>query len=132
MASGRPSASITRPLIAATLRTAYFDPALVTDADIEAYAVPLGTEGGLRAFVARASRDDSFDRSGLVRTIKAPTLVVLGEIDEVTPLAIGRAYHNLIGGSRLVTIARADHLPQEERPEDTLAAVEAFLTDLEK
>jgi pimeloyl-ACP methyl ester carboxylesterase len=118
------------PLIGATLRKAYFDPSLVTEADIAAYAAPLETEGGLRGFIARSSRDESADRSMLVRGITAPTLVLLGEADRIVPLSIGRAYHALIPGSRLVAIPSAGHLPQEERPEATLAEMERWLSDL--
>jgi pimeloyl-ACP methyl ester carboxylesterase len=121
-----------RPMIARTLRSGYFDPALVTDADIEAYTLPLRSEGGLRALVSRAIRDDAFDRSMLVRTIRVPTLVVLGEIDRFVPLSVGRAYHSLIEGSRLVVVERAGHLPQEERPDETLDAIDTWLATLEK
>jgi pimeloyl-ACP methyl ester carboxylesterase len=121
-----------RPMIARTLRDGYFDPTLVADADIDAYAAPLRTEGGLRALVSRATRDEAFDRSMLVRTIRAPTLIVLGEIDRFVPLSVGHAYHSLIDGSRLVAIERAGHLPQEERPDATLEAVEDWLATIAK
>jgi pimeloyl-ACP methyl ester carboxylesterase len=116
-----------RPLLASTLRDAYFDPALVTDADIDAYSRPLQSRGGLTAFLARMSRDDTVDRSTVVKTIQAPTLVVLGEVDRLVPLSVGRAYHDLIAGSQLVVIERAGHVPQEERPEATLAVVDRFI-----
>ena len=103
-----------RPMIGAALRKAYFDPSLVTDADVDAYALPLATAGGLRAFVARGNRDDTFDRSALVAGIKAPTLVVLGEVDLVSPLSIGRAYHATIAGSRLPPISPAESAPNDE------------------
>jgi len=119
-----------RPMIAATLRSGYFDPSLVTDADIDAYTLPLRSEGGLRAFIASATREDAFDRSLLVRGIRVPTLVLLGEVDRFVPLSVGRAYHSLIEGSRLVVIEGTGHLPQEERADAALAAVEGWLAEL--
>ena len=119
-----------RMMIGATLRDAYFDPALVTDADIDAYTAPLKSRGGLTAFLTRVTRDDSFDRSKLVATIRAPTLVVLGEVDRLVPLSVGRAYHDLIAGSELAVIERAGHVPQEERPEATLAVVDRFIRSI--
>jgi pimeloyl-ACP methyl ester carboxylesterase len=119
-----------RLMIAATLRSGYFDPSLVTDADIDAYALPLHSEGGLRAFMARATRDDTFDRSLLVRGIRVPTLVLLGEVDRFVPLSVGRAYHSLIEGSRIVVLEDTGHLPQEERPNASLDAVESWLAEI--
>ena len=119
-----------RPLLAATLRDAYFDPSLVKDADIDAYTGPLTSRGGLAAFLTRVAREDAFDRSMLVKSIRAPTLVVIGEVDRLVPLSVGRAYHDLIAGSELVVIERAGHLPQEERPEATLAVVDRFVRSI--
>ncbi len=49
--------------------------------------------------------------------IKAPTLVIWGEHDEICPLAIGQAIVAAIAGSRLVVVAGAAHNPMWERPE---------------
>ena len=119
-----------RPFLGATLRDAYFDPSLVAESDIDAHTLPLRSRGGLTAFLMRTSREETFDRSMLVRGIRVPTLVLLGEVDRLVPLSVGRRYHDLIAGSDLVVVERSGHLPQEERPEATLVAIGAFLARL--
>lgn len=116
-----------RPLLAATLRDAYFDPSLVSDTDVDAYYTPLRSKNGLRAFFARTTRGPDPDRGPVVSRIEAPTLVVLGEIDRLVPLSVGERYHELVKGSRLERIARAGHLPQEETPRAFLEILERWL-----
>jgi pimeloyl-ACP methyl ester carboxylesterase len=118
-----------RSMIAGALRDAYYDPTLVTDADIDAYYAPTRSRHGLTAFLARMRRDTTLDRAGVVRQIRAPTLVVLGEVDRLVPLSVGRRYGELIAGSQVVVIEKAGHVPQEERPEAVLGAMENWLQE---
>ena len=119
-----------RPFLASTLRAAYFDPSLLADTDIDAHSRPLQSSGGLTAFLTCVAREETFDRSMLVKGIDVPTLVVLGEVDRLVPRSVGRAYHELVAHSELAVIERAGHLPQEERPEATLAVVDRFIRSL--
>lgn len=118
-----------RSMIAGTLRDAYYDPALVSEADVDAYYAPTRSRNGLAAFLARMRRDTTLDRSGIVRRIHAPTLVLLGEVDRFVPLSVGRRYAELVAGSRLVVIDKAGHVPQEERPEAVLQAMKEWLAE---
>ncbi len=94
------------------------------------FAGPTRIDGRLRGEL-RGADVLVIGESGYVNgTIRAPTLVVLGETDQILPLSIGRAYHSVIAGSRLVTIERGGHVPQEERPEQTLLEVERWLLSL--
>ena len=54
---------------------------------------------------------------GKLAGIKAPTLILWGENDAVTPLSMAHAYHHGIAGSRLQVIARCGHLPPLEQSE---------------
>ena len=62
-----------------------------------------------------------------LRRIGAPTLVLWGESDGIVKPSYGRAYSELIPGSRFQTIDRAGHHPELEQPEAFAAAVSAFL-----
>ncbi len=64
--------------------------------------------------------------------ITAPTLVMVGEHDWVTPPRASRAITRGIPNAKMVQIAGAGHLPFSEEPEQFLAAVVAFLKDLTK
>src|SRR5207248_1519249 len=96
------------------LRRAVYDPATVSEADVDAYYTPLRTAGGTNALVARLRQPTPADRAARVRTIRAPTLVITGDTDRLVPLETARGYHALIAGSELLVLARTRHLPQEE------------------
>lgn len=59
-----------------------------------------------------------------------PTLVIVGDEDEITPPAQARAMADAIPGSSLVVIRPAGHLPTLERPVETTNAILAFLDGL--
>lgn len=56
-----------------------------------------------------------------------PTLILWGREDSWTPLAMGETFHAGIAGSELVVFDGVGHIPMEEVPEDSAAAVRAFL-----
>lgn len=64
----------------------------------------------------------------LVR-VKAKTLVIAGELDAGTPVAMSQAIATSIPGARLAVIPGAAHLSVAEKPEEFAALVEDFLTD---
>ena len=55
--------------------------------------------------------------------IRCPTVLILGERDQMTPLKAGRALAAQIAGARVVAVADAGHLLTVERPDDALAAL---------
>src|SRR6266516_6598768 len=64
-----------------------------------------------RALMTRA------DARPLLATIKCPTLVLVGDGDELTPPPLSRELAQGIAGSRLVIVADCGHLSTMERPE---------------
>lgn len=68
------------------------------------------------------------DRLGAV---KLPTLVIVGEEDQGTPVAAARAIHGQIKGSELTIIPAAAHLSNIEQPEAFTAAVTGFLSKVQ-
>ena len=59
--------------------------------------------------------------------IRVPTLILWGERDRLIPLRWGREFEKGIPGSRLVVFPGLGHVPQEEDPAATLAALRAWL-----
>jgi pimeloyl-ACP methyl ester carboxylesterase len=118
-----------RSVFAGALRDAYYDPSLVSDDDVDAYYAPSNSRNGLAAFLARMHRDPHLDRTAVVATIRAPTLIILGEVDRFVPLSVGRRYGELIPASRVTVIEKAGHLPQEERPDAVLRALDDWLPE---
>jgi 3-oxoadipate enol-lactonase len=64
------------------------------------------------------------DRIG---AIKLPTLIVVGEEDQGTPVAASRAINEQIKGSELVILKSASHLSNVEQPAAFTKAVVSFL-----
>ena len=66
------------------------------------------------------------DHTGLVATIAAPTLVLVGEQDGSTPPDLVRSTAELIPGARFETIADAGHIPCVEQPAVLVARLRRF------
>ena len=62
-----------------------------------------------------------------IHRITMPTLLLWGDSDGMVPLDYGKEFQRLLPNSTLKVIDRAGHSPQEERPEEVLDAVRAFL-----
>ncbi|NUM52415.1 MAG: alpha/beta hydrolase [Candidatus Hydrogenedentes bacterium] len=63
-----------------------------------------------------------------IANIKAPTLVLWGDKDQLIELGVGEAYHAAIAGSEFVVFKDCGHSPQYERPQETAEAILAFLS----
>ena len=72
------------------------------------------------AIIARA------DSRPLLPSIKVPTLIVVGEGDQITPPEAAEEMHAGIGGSKLIKIPRAGHLALLEQPELVHAALKEW------
>jgi 3-oxoadipate enol-lactonase len=84
--------------------------------------------GMVGALGAMRDRPDSTDM--LPELAGLPTLVIVGDEDEVTPPAQARSMADAIPGASLVVIRAAGHLPTVERPAETTDALLAFLEGL--
>jgi 3-oxoadipate enol-lactonase len=69
----------------------------------------------------------ALDLTDRIAAIKAPTLIVVGEEDQGTPVAASRVMHERIAGSELVILKSAAHLSNMEQPEEFTRAITAFL-----
>jgi pimeloyl-ACP methyl ester carboxylesterase len=73
---------------------------------------------------------DRFDAMATIGTVRAPTLVVVGGDDRLTPPKYARYLAGAIPGAQLVEVADAGHFPQLEQPDVVNAALRAFLRGL--
>jgi pimeloyl-ACP methyl ester carboxylesterase len=62
-----------------------------------------------------------------VKKIEAPTLVICGLEDRLTPPAYSEYLNRAIRGSKLVSIPEAGHMVILEKPEEVNRAIEAFV-----
>lgn len=69
------------------------------------------------------------DNRADLTTVKVPTLVLQCSDDVIAPDAVGEYVHRQIPGSRLVRMEATGHCPNLSAPEETVAAITAFLGD---
>ncbi len=82
------------------------------------------TAGIVVDLVAMAARPDSTD---LLPTITCPTLVIVGEDDQATPVAESRNIAQRISEATFITIPQAGHLSNFEQPAAFNQALKSFL-----
>jgi 3-oxoadipate enol-lactonase len=70
----------------------------------------------------------ALDLTDRISAIQVPTLIVVGEEDQGTPVAASKVMHERIKGSELVIIPSAAHLANLEQPEAFTRAVTGFLS----
>ncbi len=64
--------------------------------------------------------------------IDVPTLLVWGDHDRLFPLQHAHAFAKAIPGAKLVVILKCGHVPQIEKPEEFVVALESFLAARQK
>jgi pimeloyl-ACP methyl ester carboxylesterase len=62
--------------------------------------------------------------------LKAPTLLIWGKQDNVTPPFVGEKFHELISNSKLHFIDECGHAPMMEKPEVFNEILDAFLKEV--
>jgi sigma-B regulation protein RsbQ len=66
------------------------------------------------------------NRADLAR-VRVPTLVLQCSSDVIAPLAVGEYVHRAVPGSRLVVLKATGHCPNLSAPDETAAAIRAFV-----
>jgi pimeloyl-ACP methyl ester carboxylesterase len=87
-------------------------------------AADTGSEAFVRQEKAIMSRPDS---RPLLASIRSPTLVLVGDVDELTPPEHAKEIARGISGARLVIVPNCGHLSTIERPEAVNAALGQWL-----
>lgn len=82
---------------------------------------------GYALAIAAVARRDAIHHE--VARITTPTLILVGEHDQLTPLEHARELHDLISGSQLEILAGAAHHTPLEQPDATTASLVGFLAE---
>jgi pimeloyl-ACP methyl ester carboxylesterase len=116
-----------RSVVASSLRNVYGDPSKVTPELVDRY-FDLATRAGNRAaLVARFDQTKPGSLAERVRDIQVPTLILWGGKDRLIPPEFGERFARDIHGSRLIVFEALGHVPHEEDPAHTVAAVLPFI-----
>ena len=116
-----------RPLVRASLLPAYADKSRISDAMVERYHALLLAPGVRAALIARTEQLVLQEPTRWLQRITAPTLLLWGDGDQLIPVANAQDYLRVMPQARLVTLPGVGHLPHEEAPAASLAALRAFL-----
>jgi pimeloyl-ACP methyl ester carboxylesterase len=68
------------------------------------------------------------DQRPILPTIRVPTLVVVGENDVMTPVAMSQEIADAIPGTEFRIVPDCGHMPPIEKPAERAALVEGWLT----
>jgi 2-hydroxy-6-oxonona-2,4-dienedioate hydrolase len=107
----------------------FYDTSLVTPAWVEAVRRTLTTRPLARRIVQVARSAKRSNLESRLGQIGAPTLVVWGKDDRITPPEVAERFAALIPKAELVFIANCGHAPMLEQPSVFNAVVEDWLQD---
>jgi pimeloyl-ACP methyl ester carboxylesterase len=119
--------TLARSIVAASVRSVYGNPARVSDALIDRYYELALREGNRRALTQRFKQMPAGAHAAAILRIKIPTLILWGGKDRLIPPEMGRRFAHEIAGSQLFIFEDLGHVPHEEDPATTVAAVQRFL-----
>lgn len=125
--SGLMRSVLPRGVIESSLRNTYGNPSRVTPALVDRYYELTLREGNRAALAQRFAAGRSAAAPERIRELQLPTLILWGGKDRLIPPRYAEQFHRDIAGSRLVMFPELGHVPQEEDPAATVAAVRAFL-----
>jgi pimeloyl-ACP methyl ester carboxylesterase len=110
------------------LDAAYADPQWLTDQTLTRYHDMLRAPGVRAAILDRADQTVSTDPIPRLKQIKAPTLLLWGEQDQMIPSSNAASYASVLPLAHTVVLPKLGHVLQEEQPEIGLSKVDAFLS----
>jgi pimeloyl-ACP methyl ester carboxylesterase len=124
----RASVSLSRGQVESNVSNTYGDPAKVSqEVPDRSYELTL-REGNRRALGDNLRQAQDVYDQALIKAIKVPTLIMWGSNDHVISMVPdAENFHRDIAASQLVIFEGSGHMPQEESPAETVAALRQFL-----
>jgi pimeloyl-ACP methyl ester carboxylesterase len=112
------------------LRLAYYDKSKFDSRDVKHYADPLKEKGSRNAMIQTARKilpKNLPELSKRYKTIQIPALIIWCDHDKVIKPNIGLRLQNDLPNSIFRLVGECGHLPQEEKPEQTIRLIKDFL-----
>lgn len=116
-----------RSMIDSSVRNVYGDPSKVTPELVDRYFELTLRAGNRQALGERFRQSPGGQHAEQITQVKQPTLIIWGGQDRLIPPDNADKFQRDIAGSRLVVFDALGHVPHEEDPATTVAAVKAFL-----
>ncbi len=116
-----------RSMIESSVRNVYGDPSRITPELIDRYFELTLRAGNRHALGERFRQSPGGQYAEQIPSVKQPTLILWGGQDRLIPPDNADRFQSDIAGSRLVVFDALGHVPHEEDPAATVAAVKSFL-----
>ena len=110
-----------------SIEPAFADAEALNDALVSRYYDMLRAPGVRGAILDRSNQTIYTDPVPRLKKIKAPTLLIWGEQDQMIPNSNAQSYAGVLLNSTTILLPKLGHLLQEEQPEKGLKAVMKFL-----
>lgn len=121
--------TLTRALVAGSVRNVYGNPEKVTPELIDRYMALTLREGNRRALVQRFAQLDNGAAAPKIKSLRQPTLIIWGGRDRLIPLRYAEQFNSDIIHSQLQIFKQLGHVPQEEDGPATVAVLQRFLSE---
>lgn len=108
----------------------FYDPAVATKELVDEVFNTVNDRGKAIRVVATAKSAVRHNLGDKLHNIKAPTLLIWGLQDIVTPPFVGEKFHDLIENSRLHLLDHCGHAPMMEKPTEFNQLLDAFLKEV--
>ncbi|MGE8361110.1 alpha/beta fold hydrolase [Pseudomonas sp.] len=118
-----------RSMIDSSVRNVYGDPDKVDEALVDRYHDLTRRAGNRQALRQRFVQAPSGEDHARIAELTVPTLILWGGQDRLIPPDNAERFQRDIAGSRLVLFDDLGHVPQEEDPLRTVAALRQFLAN---
>jgi pimeloyl-ACP methyl ester carboxylesterase len=119
--------TLPRSLVEQGLRSVYGDPSKVTPELVDRSRDLIQREGNRRALIERGRQQRPATLAHRIAELKFPTLIIWGGRDHLIPPDTAERFHHDIAGSTMAIFDDLGHVPHEEDPARTAAAVKQFL-----
>jgi pimeloyl-ACP methyl ester carboxylesterase len=116
-----------KPLLRRTMQNAYAVEGALSDEVLERYHAMLLAPGVRRAILDRSLQTVLLPPEPILATIRAPTLLLWGELDRAVPARHAEDYLRALPDARAVVLPGVGHVPMEEAPEASARALREFL-----
>lgn len=111
-----------------SLAPAFYESTALTEQLLARYSDFLRAPGVRQAIIERSNQTINTDPVARLKKITAPTLLLWGDADQMIPSQNALRYAQVLSHSKTVVLPKQGHLLQEERPQESLAQVLAFLS----
>jgi pimeloyl-ACP methyl ester carboxylesterase len=119
--------ALPKALLRMNLEPAYANPSALTPEMLTRYHDMMLVAGARDAMLDRMRQVVLVNPVPILKTIRAPTLVLWGDKDAMIPLSNAKDYQAALPSSQLVVLPNIGHVPHEEAPGAALLPVITFL-----